>query len=317
MKTQNNRFRLALIAFALVVVPTAAHAQTAPAATPDSLYRIGPGDVLEIRVFNKPQLSRDAVRVDNRGLVRMPMIDSEIQAGCRTEAQLATELGTLYLKYQRHPHVDVFVKEYSSKPVAVMGAVGKPGQFQLQRRVRLLELISLAGGPTDRAGQQVLVAHSTELGTCEANSTPSVNDFDAYDLTSTTRGEDSSNPYVQSGDIITVPEAQQVFVVGNVFKPSSISLKEKVTVSQAIAIAGGTMSDAKRNRVRILRQVGGGNTKTELIVDLEAISKLKADDIELQANDIVEVPTSSGKRFFRGLLGAIAPSVSRAVMVVP
>ena len=317
MNNLNNYFRPALVALALLVLPTASHAQTAPSAAPDSLYRIGPGDVLEIRVFNKPQLSRDAVRVDNRGLVRMPMIDSEIQAGCRTEAQLATELGMFYLKYQRHPHVDVFVKEYSSKPVAVMGAVGKPGQFQLQRRVRLLELISLAGGPTDRAGQQVLVAHSTELGTCQANSTPSVNDFDAYDLTSTIRGEDSSNPYVQSGDIITVPEAQQVFVVGNVFKPSSISLKEKVTVSQAIAIAGGTMSDAKRNRVRILRQVGGGNTKTELIVDLEAISKLKADDIELLANDIVEVPTSSGKRFFRGLLGAIAPSVSRAVMVVP
>ena len=283
----------------------------------DDLYRIGPGDVLEIRVFNRPQLSRDAVRVDNRGLIRMPMIESEIRAGCRTEAELANELATLYLKYQRHPHVDIFVKEYSANPVAVMGAVDKPGQFQLHRRVRLLELVSLAGGPTDRAGQQVLVAHSTELASCEQTTAPSANDFDAYDLNSTLRGEGSSNPYVQPGDIITVPEAQQVFVVGNVFKPSSISLKEKVTVSQAIAIAGGTLADAKKDRVRILRQLTGSLTKTEIIVDLEAISKRKADDVELKANDIVEVPTSSGKRFFRGLISAIAPTLSRTVRVVP
>ena len=283
----------------------------------DNLYRIGPGDVLEIRVFNRPQLSRDAVRVDNHGLIRMPMMESQIQAGCRTEAELANELATLYLKYQRHPHVDIFVKEYSSNPVAVMGAVDKPGQFQLHRRVRLLELVSLAGGPTDRAGQQVLVAHSTELASCEPTTAPSANDFDAYDLTSTLRGEGRSNPFVQPGDIITVPEAQQVFVVGNVFKPSSIPLKEKVTVAQAVAIAGGTMADAQRNRVRILRQLPGSFTKTEIVVDLEAISKRKADDVELKANDIVEVPTSSGKRFFRGLLSAVAPTVSRAVRVVP
>lgn len=320
MKTVNTYVRLTFATLAVLLSLTNSHAQApaaGAAALADNLYRIGPGDVLEIRVLNRPQLSRDAVRVDNRGFIRMPMIDFEIQAGCRTEAQLASELATLYLKYQRHPHVGVFVKEYSSKPVAVMGAVDKPGQFQLQRRVRLLELVSLAGGPTDRAGQQVIVAHSNELASCEQTTAPSAHDFDSYDLTSTLRGEGSSNPYVQPGDIITVPEAQQVFVVGNVFKPTSISLKEKVTVSQAVAIAGGTMADAKKDRVRILRQLTGSHTRTEIIVNLEAISKRKADDVELKANDIVEVPTSSGKRFFRGLISAVAPTFSRTVRVVP
>lgn len=282
----------------------------------EELYRIGAGDVLEVRVFNRPQLSREAVRVDNRGMIRMPMIDSEIHAACKSEAELATEVAKLYLKYQRNPHVDVFVKEYSSKPVAVMGAVDKPGQFQIQRRVKLLELVSLAGGPTERAGQQILVAHATELSSCE-QSTSSANDFDSYDLSATLRADDSANPYVQAGDIITIPEAQQVFVVGNVLKPTSISLKEKVTVSQAIAMAGGTMSDSKKDRVRILRQVNGSLSKTEIIVDLDAISKRKADDVELHANDIVDVPTSSGKRFFRGLINAVAPTVSRTVRVMP
>ncbi len=282
----------------------------------NELYRIGAGDVLEVRVFNRPQLSRDAVRVDNQGMIRMPMIEGEIRAACRSEAELAAEVAKLYLKYQRNPHVDVFVKEFSSKPVAVMGAVDKPGQFQMQRRVRLLELVSLAGGPTDRAGKQILVAHSTELSSCEQN-TPSAKDFDSYDLNATLRGDSSANPFVQAGDIITVPEAQQVFVVGNVVRPSSIALKDKMTVAQAIAVAGGTMDDAKKNQVRILRQVDGSMSKTEIIVDLEAITRHKANDVELLPNDIVEVPTSSGKRFFRGLLGAVAPTVSRTVTMIP
>jgi polysaccharide biosynthesis/export protein len=312
-------FPLATVVLLVLVASTGVMAQQDGAANSSTsdLYRIGPGDVLEVRVFNRPQLSREAARVDNRGMISMPMIESEIQAGCKTEAELASEIARLYLKYQRHPHVDVFIKEYSSKPVAVMGAVGKPGQFQLQRRVRLLELVSLAGGPTDRAGQQVLVAHSTELSSCDQTSAASAKDFDAYDLSSTLRGEAAANPFVQPGDIITLPEAQQVFVVGNVFRPTTISMKEKITVAQAIAMAGGTMTDAKKDRVRILRQTSGSLTKTELIVDLDAISKNKIADVELHANDIVEVPTSSGKRFFRGLLGAVAPTISRAVTVVP
>lgn len=283
---------------------------------PVDLYRIGAGDVLEIRVFNRPQLSRESVRVDNGGLIRMPMIESEILAGCRSETELAESIATLYKKYLHHPHVDVFIKEYSSKPVAVIGAVDKPGQFQLQRRVRLLELVSLAGGPTERAGERVLVASNAEVSSCDSIAGATTG-FYSYNLNNTLKGEDLSNPYVRPGDIITVPEAQQVFVVGNVFKPVSISLKEKLTVSQAVAMAGGTMADAQKNRVHVLRQLPGDQGKLEIVVNLEAIRKREADDIELIANDIVEVPTSAGKRFLRGLLGAVAPGFTNSVRMIP
>lgn len=283
------------------------HGNSASAA---DLYRIGPGDVLDVRVFNRPQLSRDVVRVDNRGMIRMPLIDSDILAGCRTESELAGAVAALYLKYQRHPHVDVFVKDYSSKPVAVIGAVDKPGQFQLQRRVRLLELVSLAGGPTERAGQRILVAHNTEASSCNAGSDANATGFESYDLTNTLKADEGSNPYVRSGDIISLPEAQQVFVVGNVFRPTSIPLKERITVSQAVAMAGGTMPDAKKESIRVLRQSPGSTTKTEIIVDLNAINKRKAEDIELKANDIVEVPTSTGKRILHSLISALAPGAS-------
>jgi polysaccharide export outer membrane protein len=281
--------------------------QTNAARAVNELYHIGPGDVLEIRVFNRPQLSRDAVRVDNQGMVRMPMIDGDIRAACQTESDLATSIATSYLKYQNHPHVDVFVKEYSSKPAAVIGAVDKPGQFQLQRRVRLLELVSLAGGPTERAGQRILIARGVEFLSCD-QSAASGAEFDSYNLNETLRGDEKANPYVRSGDIITIPEAQQIFIVGNVFRPTSIAFKERITVSQAVAIAGGTLPDSKKDRVRILRQAPGSFAKTEITVDLNAINKRTADDIELVANDIVDVPTSAGKRLLRSLISAVVPA---------
>jgi polysaccharide export outer membrane protein len=301
---------LAALALSAILVQSPVQAQQTNAPkTANELYHIGPGDVLEIRVFNRPQLSREAVRVDNQGMVRMPMIEGDIRAACQTESDLATSIATSYLKYQNHPHVDVFVKEYSSKPAAVIGAVDKPGQFQLQRRVRLLELVSLAGGPTERAGQRILIARGVEFLACDQSAASAGTEFDSYNLNETLRGDEKANPYVRSGDIITIPEAQQIFIVGNVFRPTSIALKERITVSQAVAMAGGTMPDSKKDRVRILRQAPGSFAKTEIIVDLNAVNKRTTEDIELLANDIVDVPTASGKRLLRSLISAVVPSV--------
>src|SRR2546423_458237 len=199
-----------------------APASTTPLA--DERYRIGPGDVLDIRVFNRPQLSRDAVRVDQNGVIQMPLIEGDIKAACLTEAELAKEIATLYLKYQRHPYVNVFVKEYSSTPVAVIGAVEKPGRFQLQRRVRLLELLAFAGGQTEKAGGRIQLARTGGLNTCEASavdvaSTEAASDSYYFNLKDTLRGDEKSNPWVRPGDIINLPEADQAYVVGNVFKP--------------------------------------------------------------------------------------------------
>ncbi|HEY0321706.1 MAG TPA: polysaccharide biosynthesis/export family protein [Pyrinomonadaceae bacterium] len=295
-----------------------------PLSQRDDRYRIGPNDVLDIRVFNKPILSRDNVRVDGRGIIRMPLIETDIQAACRTETELAQEIARLYLKYQRRPQVDVFVKEYQSQPVAVIGAVNAPGRFQLQRRVRLLELLAFANGPAERAGRSVQIIHSlTPTITCELTAKDdsdeiAVAGFISYNLSETLRGEEKANPFVRPGDIITVPDADQIYVVGNVMKPSAIPLKETITVSRAIAMAGGKMPDTKSDRVRIIRQLSGSTTKTEIFVDLNAIDKRKAEDIVLQPNDIVDVPTASGKRLLKSFVGAIVPSVAQLpVRIVP
>lgn len=288
--------------------------------TPDvDTYQIGPGDILEIRVFNRPQLSREAVRVDARGMIRVPLIEEGIRAACRTETELAKELGKRYLEYLRNPSIEVFVKEFQSQPVAVLGAVVTPGRFQLQRRVRLLELLSYAGGPGERAGARIQIIHTSDLELCQdvatdteltGDSQTDLGSLVSYNLNDTLRGEEQANPYVRPGDIVTLPESEKAFVVGNVFRPATIPLKESITVSQAIAMAGGIMPDTKSEKVRIIRQMAGSTTRTEIFVDLKGIDKRRAEDIVLQPNDIVDVPMSGGKKFLRTLVSAIAPAIS-------
>ncbi|HWT00701.1 MAG TPA: polysaccharide biosynthesis/export family protein [Pyrinomonadaceae bacterium] len=285
-----------------------------PVSQAEDRYRIGVGDVLEVRVFNRPQLSREAVRVEGNGLIRMPLIETEIQAACRTESELAQEIARLYLEYQKNPQVDVFVKEYNSQPVAVMGAVNTPGRFQLQRRVRLLELLAFAGGPAERAGRTVQVIHNAPSFTCDtpaASASAEAAPVNSYRLNDLMQGDARSNPYVRPGDVVTITEAEQAFVVGNVLKPSTIPLKDKITVSQAIAMAGGALPDTQSNRVRVIRSDPRSGSKMEIPVDLKAVRAHQSEDIALQANDIVEVPVAGGKRFWRNLLNGLVPSAAR------
>lgn len=297
-------------------------AQDANPATPDqdrSHYLIGVGDVLDIRVFGRPQLTREAVRVDPRGMIRMPLIEGEIQASCRTEASLAEFISTQYLKFVRRPQVDVFIREYNSQPVAVVGAVDKPGRFQLQRQVRLLELLTFSGGPTEKAGRTVQITHAQNVQRCAGSeATADESGLNAYSLADVLAGRTEANPLLRPGDVVNVLEADQVFVVGNVVRPTTIPLREPVTVSRAIAMSGGVLPYTKMDRVRIVRQPPGDAPKQELIVDLKAIEKKNANDITLQANDIVDVPVSGSKRLLGNLVGAIGPAVTQMpVQVIP
>jgi len=292
---------------------------TASRKASDTRYRIGPGDMLDIRVFNRPQFSRDGVRVDSSGMIRMPLIEGEIRAACKTESELAAEITARYLEYLRSPQVDVFIKEYNSQPVAVIGAVRLPSRFQLTRRVRLLELLTFAGGLADNAGRSVQVVHTGTGSSCDApEENAATSGLDNYRLSETLKGEEQANPFVQPGDVISVPEAEQIFVVGNVIRPSAIPLKEPITVSRAIAMAGGTLPDTKKDKIRIVRQTPGTIEKTEIYVDLNAIDKRQAQDVVLIAGDIVNVPVSSGKQLLKSFLGAVVPSIGQLpIRVVP
>ena len=302
------------------VAVNAGQANSLVSSAPADRYRIGPADVLDIRIYNRPNLSRDAVRVEGNGMIRMPLIETEIQAACRTEGELAHEIATRYARYYKNLQVDVYIKEYHSKQVAIIGAVNDQSRFELQRRVRLLELLTYAKGPSPKAGQSINIVHSTEVSPCKQNDgTEDVaSTLSTYKLSDTLRGDPTANPYLEGGDIVTVPEADQVYVVGNVFTPLTIPLKEPMTLTRAIAMAGGTKQDSKKDKVRIVRQESGSITRKEIIVDLSAIEKKRADDVALMPNDIIDVPTSGGKSLLRSLLGGGAQSLTQLpIRVIP
>lgn len=299
----------------ILVLPCGVWAQQ-PA---DDRYRIGPGDVLDIRILNRPQLSRDSIRVEGNGMIRMPLIEAEIKAACQTEGELAKEISTRYAKFYKNLQVDVFIKEYRSKEVAVIGAVNDQSRFQLQRRVRLLELLTYAKGPSTRAGQTINIVHSTASSPCQENEDDAGSAaFSSYKLSDVMQGDPKSNPFLEAGDIVTVPEADQVYIVGNVYMPLTIPLREPITLTRAIAMAGGLKQDTRKDKIRVLRQEPGSAIRKEIMVDLYAIEKKRSEDVALAPNDIVDVPASAGKSFLRSLIQGVVPGVGQLpVRVVP
>src|SRR5947207_4310611 len=266
---------IALISIGSAYLATAQ--ETKPAATTTAKagerYRIGPGDVLEVRVYNRPQLSREAVRVEGNGMIRMPLIDGDIQAACRTEGELAKEISQRYARYYRNLPVDVFIKEYHAREVALIGAVNEQGRYQMQRHIRLLELLTFAKGPSEKAGQTINIVRAPRTDVCEQDSSPKQEGLISLHLNDTLRGDEAANPYVEAGDIVTIPGAEQVYDVGNVYCPKSLPLKESLTVSRAIAMAGGPLRDSKTDRVHIVRHSSLAGGKSEIYVDLTAIAR--------------------------------------------
>jgi polysaccharide export outer membrane protein len=314
----------------------AATAQPQPTPAAAEQYRIGARDVLTIRVTAPDivsQFSAEALEVNECGMIPLLSVQheeqNEVKAAGMTTNELQEYLRRFYTKYKRNPQVVVKVKEYNSQPVAINGAVARPGQFQLRRPVRLLELLQFyAGGATERSGGRVQLARMPALGTCAAKpSQPEPNaqaaqtvtpiddsnmpSFLSFKLEETLKGDERANPYLQPGDVITLPEAKEAYVVGNVLRPGPIALRDDhLTVSRAVAMVGGTMPDTKQEKVRIVRQEANGASR-EFFVDLNAIKKHQAEDVALLPNDIVEVPVAGGKRILRSLVGAFVPSVGQ------
>jgi len=283
-------------------------------------YRIGLYDVLDVTVYKHPELSQGNIKMDDTGRIRLPRIDAPISAICKTENELANEIIAIYAKnYLRDPYVTVVVKEQNSQPLSVVGAVEKPGSFFTNRRLTLLELISYAGGPdVEFAGTKVQVARVGGISGCVSNENIEADGakYFSYELAEVLKG--NTNPWMKPGDIVVVMEADKIYVTGNVTEPKSISLKQKITLTQAIAAAGGILPATKKSQVRIVRQGVGMEVKSiDLIFDLNAIRDKKVPDPVLQANDIVEVPTDKVKDFTNNLIKAVTGGVGNIFTRIP
>ncbi len=252
-------------------------------------YRVGPGDLLEIKVFEVDELNQ-TVRVSEDGSITLPLLQ-RVEVEGLTQQGVAQRLADLLQeKFVKNPQVTVFIKEYKSKQVAVIGAVEKPGSYEVVGRKNLLQIISQAGGFSADAADRIFVLRDGPAGKSE--SIP----IDLEELL--IKGNQALNIPIEPNDVINVPVNKEfrVFVMGRVNKPGAVTVKlsEGVTLLQAIAAAGGLAEGAKMTRVLITRKNKDGK-EWKIRVNLKDILNEKKDDIELLEGDVVFVPESFWK----------------------
>jgi polysaccharide export outer membrane protein len=244
--------------------------------------RLGIGDLIELSVYNVPELSTKA-RIGNSGDVYLPLIDYVHIADLTVEeAQALIEKRLSDGGFVRNPHVTIFVDESSSQGITVLGDVSKPGIYPNVGDHRLYEILSEAGGFTPTAGRNISIIRRNQAEPIHLTLPRNLAD----DL--------SSNIEIFPGDTITVPRAPIIYVVGDVGRPSGLLIDNgSLTVLQALALAGGTNKTAKMSGVRIIRKGPTGMTETR--VALKKMLEAKAPDVPLQADDILFIPVSGGR----------------------
>ncbi|MGH7792117.1 MAG: SLBB domain-containing protein, partial [Thermodesulfobacteriota bacterium] len=250
-------------------------------------YRIGPGDLLDVKVYEAADLSGQ-VRVNSSGVVTYPLL-GEVELGSLTVREAEKRLqGLIGAKYVKDPHITVFVEEYRSKKVAVVGAVKNAGSFDLLGNGRVLDALAAAGGLSEDAGKLVYISRQGEDGQTE---------IDLNQLL--IKGDAQLNLPVSMGDTLFVPEAGVYYVNGAVTRPGTFTLKEDVSVSQAVEIAGGLATGAKASDIKLLRFKDG--QRQIVPIDYKAIERGEQEDLALQDQDVLFVDKNAIVAFFQTL----------------
>lgn len=275
------------IATLFLLLAAAAIAAAGQEAAPITEYRIGPKDLLEISVFGEEDMKNLVVRVSEDGKITLPLL-REVDVNGLTKGEVERKITTLLAeKYLQNPQVTVFIKEYLSKRVSVLGAVENPGTFELLGRQTLLQVISQSGGLTRDAGSEIIVIRQLADGT-STSLRISIDDLFF-------KGDPSLNIPLEAGDIVNVPvdKLVPIYVFGQVKNPGALQVKKSniPTLLQAIAQAGGFTDRASKSGIVIKRRDAAGK-ETEIKVNTKDILKNKKKDVELFENDTVYVPES-------------------------
>lgn len=266
-------------------------------------YQVGSGDEITGKVLGEAQFDFVAT-IDEDGKFLVPFFDQPVEASCRTEKELRTQVTKLLSKYLRNPQVSVRVTgRKSRRPATIVGEIRTPQQVEMLRQARLFEMISFAGGTTDGAGGKVQIfrtqppmcADNTEENNWKADSQ---NGLDVpsriYSLSSLKQGKDEANPIIYPGDVIVVATAAPVYITGEVASAQGIYLKEDgMTLMGALAKIGGVNRQAKTKDIKIYRLKADPKEPREIIsVNYDRIKKGEQKDVQLQAYDIIEVDKS-------------------------
>jgi polysaccharide biosynthesis/export protein len=303
-------FTVAMTLFAL-----AAFAQPAdrPKESPGAQYVLGPDDTISIRVTDAEEFVDKPIRIGSNGYITLPMV-GRVQVSGRTAENLEKELTARLKTYIRNPEVSVSVVEEHSQPVSVFGEVAVPGIHQLQGRKTLVEILSLAGGPRPDAGYSVKITRQKEWGAIplpNAVTDPS-GQFSVAEVNLkqiTEAKNPAENILIMPNDVISVPRAEAIYVIGDVKRPGQFVLgaKSYMSVLQALAMASGLEKTAATSKARILRAAASPDLKrTEIAVDLKKVLDGKDEDVPMRPDDILLVPGSKTRTaLIRGLESAL------------
>src|SRR5579864_1537421 len=265
----------------LAGAPAAAQSAAAPG------YRVGPRDLLEIRVFEMPDLNAvPQHRVSEDGTISLPPLD-DVQVAGLTEAEVAQKIKSLLeAKYAQRATVEVTVQEFRSRPISILGAVKNPGSLPFSGRWTLLEALTAVGGVDENHGSALYVLRRADNGLSDQVAIS----FD--DLL--VRADPRVNIPLLANDLINVPAAVSVIVycLGAVSRPGAVDFKstERITLLAAIARSGG-LTDRAAKTIRIKRADAAAGTP-ELEADYKRILAGKDPDVELRQGDVVVVKES-------------------------
>ena len=289
-----------------------------------STYLLGPDDQLEISGPELMESTNKPTRIDGDGYMEVPLV-GRVQVAGLTAQQAEEKLNQLLRTYIREPQVVVSVAEVHSQPVSVLGAVNNPGVHQVQGQKTLLEMLALAGGIRPDAGYSVRITRQVEWGCIplpkaqlDASGRFSVAELNLKKIMGAK--DPQENIRILPHDVISVPKAEMVYVIGEVRRSGGFVLGEHQTISvlQALSLAEGLNSAANTRHSRILRVKQDTDQREELPVDLKDVLNGKKPDVAMQGDDILFIPGSTGKRAaVRALEAAVQTGTGLAIWRTP
>lgn len=268
-------------------------------AAPFDGYLIGPEDLLEIEAYNVEELKK-TVRVNSDGNIALPLVGA-LQVKGLTTAELEAMISKkLLAKYVEETVVTVFIKEYKSQRISVVGAVNKPQVFAVTGQRNLLDMLMMAEGLSKEAGHICYVIRPATKGSKDAGAETIVIDLNEL----LDQGNLSLNIPVFAGDVVNVPKGGILFVDGSVKTPGAYPMHGKTSLVQAISMAQGINPDAASGDIRIFRDNGAGG-RDVIVADYDSIRNGDRPDVLLAENDIIIVPKSGMKNFFNGFVSTL------------
>jgi len=269
-------------------------------------YKIGPEDLLEVDVFQVPDL-KGTFRVSAQGFIKLPLAD-KIEAAGLSVAELESLIAQRLEKFVKEPVVGVFVKEYRSQQISVLGSVKDPKVYYATGQKYLLDMLSMAGGLSADAGSVCIIQRNVKADSTDTQTAPEKIVIDLNRLL--IDGNADLNIAVHGGDIVHVPKSGIFFVDGAVNGSGEYNLKNKVTLTQAISMAKGLDQTASLSDIRIFRE-SGKPEKEVITLDYDAVLNGQEKDIEIKDKDIIIVSSSAIKRFFSKITAGIGTGIFR------